>query len=356
MPGTVSHADWTVSWSVPKLVGGGLVVSQAYYKGRSVLFQGSAPFALVDYHGNAPIFKDGLNPWTCGGAEFTALVPTAPNRPSWLLPAGSTAIGDNQYDPITNPQGPVMVEKVPPGLIEPAKLEIWAKFQCANYQYVHRWEFLADGSIHAAVGLAGRLWTRPEHAGPDGFVGGRAHIHNFYFRLDLDVDGFANNLVQRLEHTSSAVVAGDQWVNVTQEGKQPVVDPTKYTTWRVLNKTPKPNGLVRSYELVPGSDGSPDGTYSTGDLWVVRYKFGVEDGSDIQCHDGRLETAYSTPTESVDGQDVVVWMCLRGHHVPRHRGEETDVVPYHFVGFHLQPRDFLDATPTNLYSTSPASP
>lgn len=42
--------------------------------------------------------------------------------------------------------------------------------------------------------------------------------------------------------------------------------------------------------------------------------------------------------------DVVVWYCLRHHHQPRQLGEETIVVPYELLSFHIEPRDFLDGT------------
>jgi hypothetical protein len=31
-------------------------------------------------------------------------------------------------------------------------------------------------------------------------------------------------------------------------------------------------------------------------------------------------------------------------------------VPYEFLSFHVEPRDFLDGTPTGLYSATPPSP
>src|SRR5215207_6771730 len=82
MPGTVSFADWTVSWSISPLYGGGLVISNASFRGTSVLFQASQPFVLVPYHGHSPTFKDGLGYGACGsGISFTAMRPTAPNAP-----------------------------------------------------------------------------------------------------------------------------------------------------------------------------------------------------------------------------------------------------------------------------------
>lgn len=48
MPGSVSHADWSLSWAIPALKGGGLVIRKANYKGTRVLYEGGAPFVLVD--------------------------------------------------------------------------------------------------------------------------------------------------------------------------------------------------------------------------------------------------------------------------------------------------------------------
>lgn len=339
MPGSVNFAGWVFSWSIPQLSGEGLVITKASFNGTFVPYRGGTPFVLVPYHGNWPTFKDGLGA-TCGGLPLTALVPTVPNANS-----AGTAGNDNQYDPNTNPTGSVMIEKLPGDLLEPARVVIWAKLQCGNYQYVHRWTFSADGAIDVQVGLGGKLLS------PDG--GGRAHVHNFYFRLDLDLGGSANNLVQRSEHQGWNP-GQDQWVPITKEAKQSWT-PSTFTTWRIVNKAPKANGKLRGYELVPGSDGAPDGTYSTGDLWVVRYKSGAEDGANVLCNDGVLGAQYVSG-ESVDGEDVVVWHCLRHHHYPRDQGEEKQVLPYEFLGFHLEPRDFLDDTPSNLYPTTPPSP
>jgi Copper amine oxidase, enzyme domain len=356
VPGSVGHADWSLSWAIPALKGGGLVIRKANYKGTRVLYEAGAPFVLVDYHANAPIFKDGLGWTTCGnGLDFTALTPTAPNATSSAIPPSGIATNDNQYDPSTNPGGAVMVEKHAAELSESAHLVLWTKLQCGNYQYIHRWEFGADGSIHVYVGLGGKLWTA--HPGPDGLAGGRAHIHNFYFRLDFDIGTFANNLVQEFAHTNLSALAGDQWTDLKSEGKR-TVNPAQFTKWRVVNKTAKPNGQLRSYELIGGSEGPPDGTYSTGDLWVVRYKPSGEDGSNVGCNDSVLANLYAGggSPESADGQDVVVWYCLRTHHMPRHRGEEDKVLPYEFIGFRIEPRDFLDHTPAGLYPTTPTSP
>src|SRR5215211_86712 len=133
MPGTVSHAGWTVSWSIPMGWGGGLVVSKASFQDpgtlqkRMVLYKGTIPFVLVPYHGGSPIFKDGINHQ---GAPYAPILPTSANTTAGTgtPPAGN----DNQWGP-GNLAGAVVVEKEDATLIAPASLVIWAKFQCVNY-------------------------------------------------------------------------------------------------------------------------------------------------------------------------------------------------------------------------------
>jgi Cu2+-containing amine oxidase len=347
MPGTVTYAGWTVGWSIPNGWGGGLVINKAQFKdpgtqqARMVLYKGTIPFVLVPYHGGSPIFKDGINNF---GAPFTPVVPTSandhagPNTP----PAGN----DNQWSG-ANPTGAVVVEQEPATLLDPATLVIWAKLQCANYQYVHRWEFKADGSFEVQVGLGGHLWTKT--------AGISNHVHTFYARLDFDVNGSSNNAVQEFAHPNNNA-GSDKWTTIAKEGRQ-VGDPGTARKWRVVNKAPKANGQLRSYEINIASDMGPENVASTGDLWVLKYD-GSQDGAAVTQNDSALDTTYlhAPGGANVDGADVVVWVALRHHHETRQFGEETITLPYEFLGFHCEPRDFLDGTPTKLYATTPPSP
>jgi Copper amine oxidase, enzyme domain len=341
MPGTTSFADWDLRWSIPTGWGGGLVISQARFRGDLVLYQGTQPFVLVPYHGNSPMFKDGLAHF---GAPFTPVLPTSANDSAGT--GTPTAGNDNQWHPFFNPAGAVVVEHEPATLLEPAMIVIWTKLQCANYQYVQRWEFRADGSFEAGVGLGGHLFP----TGP----GGSNHIHNFYFRLDFDILGSGNNAVQQFEHPNNSR-GTDGWTTLTTEGKHTAHRDTA-TKWRIVNKTPKPNGMLRSYELTPSSDMGPDNISSSGDVWVLRYD-ATQDGAAVGRTDAVLDTTYLHPLGTVvDGADVVVWHCLRHHHETRQLGEETITLPYEFLSFHVEPRDFLNGTPTGLYPTTPPSP
>src|SRR5947208_3535812 len=77
----------------------------------------------------------------------------------------------------------VVVTVVPSDDFDPARLTISAKFQCGWYQYVHSWEFDSDGVIHPRVAMGGML-----NPFPIGHPQYKSHVHNFYFRIDLDID------------------------------------------------------------------------------------------------------------------------------------------------------------------------
>src|SRR5207302_1596241 len=160
------------------------------------------------------------------------------------------------------------------------------------------------------VGLGGRLWTTSPTTG--------GHVHNFYFRLDFDIVTAGNNQVQEFSHAGNNP-GQDGWQSILTESKRRT-NLAHATKWRVVNKAPKPNGQLRSYELTPASDMGPDGTYSSGDLWVLQHD-ASQDGAAVGYNDTVLDTTYHHgPNASVDGRDVVVWYCLRHHHQPRQLG------------------------------------
>jgi hypothetical protein len=54
-----------------------------------------------------------------------------------------------------------------------------------------------------------------------------------------------------------------------------------------------------------------------------------------------LETVYATgPLDTANGNDIVLWVVVRAHHEPRHKGEEFHHLPYHYEEFSITPRNF----------------
>ena len=329
----VSGAGWSVYWRIRELKGSGLEVWFADFLGKRVLWRGSQPLAIVPYHrpvGEPPppehTYKDGINPM-CGGTTFRALKHTAPNSiDPWTSSAFDAALDTE-----------AVVAGVEPATdFGPARLVITAKFQCGWYQYVHSWEFDSDGNIHPRVAMGGAL---------NPYSKDKAHVHHMYFRLDLDLDGFPSDVVEVFEHKSFTDPGGDEWQPPLATQGKLLADPTRARKWRVRDtKSKSALGQYRAYQIeIPQTAGHDK--YSTGDVWVTVYRGdSVQQGEEVgtaNCSDQELESVYATgPLDTVNGNDVVLWVVVRAHHEPRDNGEEFHHLPYHYEEFSISPRNF----------------
>ena len=213
-------------------------------------------------------------------------------------------------------------------------LRIVAKFQCGWYQYVHRWEFDSEGTIHAALGMGGGL---------NPYAKDKAHVHHMYFRIDLDIDGFGTDVFEVFDHSSFVDPGGDGWQTMSKQGRF-VANPATARKFRVRDLTSaSPLGARRGYEVeLPQNTGLDQ--YSTGDVWATVYRGdAVQQGADVgaDCTDRVLENVYAQgPLDTANGSDIVLWVAIRHHHEPRFDGEEAEYLPYHYEEFHLVPRGF----------------
>src|SRR5262249_51850406 len=177
-----------------------------------------------------------------------------------------------------------------------------------------------------------------------------SHVHNFYYRLDFDIDGPDDNVVEEFNYQQDqpgSLTGSHHWAPVLTETSRPW-NAASFRSWRVVNRASKNAlGHPRSYELVPGGNGTFRGgsaeAFAQAELWVTRHH---AQEFPFSATDPRpLKTALPSYLngEAVDGQDLVVWYVLHVHHIPR--TEEYPAMPIDWVGFHLVPRDFLDASP-----------
>src|SRR5262249_52797421 len=176
-------------------------------------------------------YKDG-NDTQCGGAAFRALKHSAPNSGDpWHNPAFNAATDTDA----------VVVNITPADDFEPARLTITAKFQCGWYQYVHNWEFDSYGAIHPKVAMGGMLNPNCPT---------KAHFHNFYFRIDLDIDGqFPHDVCEVFKHNSLNDPNGDSWEVVPKQMKL-LANADSSRKWRVRSTVSKNrNGEFKGYEV-----------------------------------------------------------------------------------------------------------
>ncbi|GAC1561645.1 MAG: hypothetical protein NVS3B17_14440 [Vulcanimicrobiaceae bacterium] len=337
----VSGAGWSLFWRVPTFNGSGLEIWWADFQGHRVMWRGSAPFAIVPYHhpdtnGEPPpphfSYKDGLD-IHCGGAPFRALRHGAPNSG---LPWHSSA-----FDAADDVDA-VVVKVEPADDFNVERLTISAKFQCGWYQYVHSWEFSADGSIHPRVAMGGMLNPNCPT---------KSHLHDFYFRIDLDIDGqFPHDICEVFDHDKLNDPNGDRWIEITKQMKL-LAKSASARKWRVRSTTSKNSaGEFKSYEVeLPQLSGLTP--FSTGDVWVTVYRGdGIQQGEGVgaaDCSDKGLEANYAVGPlhPGTTGDDIVLWVVVRAHHEPRTNGEEADHLPYHYEEFSITPRSFARLRP-----------
>jgi primary-amine oxidase len=243
-----------------------------------------------------------------------------------------------------------------------------------NYEYGYFWYLYTDGTIEYEVKLSGVLSTGAyDPAGPDPEYGtklapglyGPHHQHFFCVRLDMEVDGPENRVVE----VDSEPIAmgrdnptGNAWKTLrtplrSESEAQRVVDPLRARFWRVESAR-RTNGVgdPTAYKLMPGENTVPmlspeglfgrRGAFAFKHLWVTPYAEGEQfAGGDYpnQHPGGQGLPAWTAQDRALDGEDLVVWYGFCAHHVVR--PEDWPVMPVHHIGFKLKPSGFFDGNP-----------
>ena len=242
-----------------------------------------------------------------------------------------------------------------------------------NYEYGFFWYLYQDGSIEFEVKLTGVLSTgayRPGEKPTHGTavapgVYGPNHQHFFCVRLDTDIDGQANTVV---EVNSEAAPLGPEnpygtaWVARetplrVERAAQRTVNPASARFWRITNPARlNEMGDPVSYRLQPGAnvgpfmhDDSPmrrRALFATKHLWVTPYepreRYAAGDYPWQNPGPDGLPR-WTQADRSIENTDVVVWYVVGAHHVPR--VEEWPVMTVAKAGFQLVPDGFFDGNP-----------
>jgi primary-amine oxidase len=244
----------------------------------------------------------------------------------------------------------------------------------ANYEYGFFWYLYQDGSIEFEVKLTGVLSTGAYKLGEKPQYGtalapgvyGPNHQHFFCVRLDTNIDGLQNTVV---EVNSEAIPLGKEnpygiaWTAKqnplrTEKKARRTVNPASARFWRITN----PNKLNEmgepvAYRLQPSTSvsllhhqDSPmrrRANFASRHLWVTPYEESERFAAGSYPWQNPGPDGLPRWTEAdrnVDNADIVVWYVFGSHHVPR--VEEWPVMPVAKVGFHLLPDGFFDGNPS----------
>jgi primary-amine oxidase len=262
------------------------------------------------------------------------------------------------------------------GLVEVRRgrrLVISSVVTVGNYEYGFFWYLHQDGVIASEVKATGIVSTQ---AVPDGEepeygslmapnLGGINHQHVFCARLDFDLDGGGNSVVEveaQAVPRGPANPEGNAWRTVSRtlrtEGEaQRRVDPLRARGWLVTNPSRR-NAVGRpvAYKLIPGDNtvpfAAPDSSvlrragFVRNHLWVTpydprqRYPAGEYP---YQHPGGDGLPAWVESDRPIEDTDLVVWYTMNHHHVPR--PEDWPVMPVARIGFELKPWGFFDRSP-----------
>jgi primary-amine oxidase len=247
----------------------------------------------------------------------------------------------------------------------------------ANYEYLVYWRFYQDGNIECEVRATGIMVSTPMEQDDDSSLTGTTidrrtyapfHQHFLIARLDLDVDGDRNTLVESDSvpapisssnplgldlHTAGTIVESEADSGRTYSWERQrswkITNPSKLNAW----------GSPVAYKLVPSAsipamfdESSPILTRNPvigNTLWVTRH------------HDTEMWPAGDYPTQSSDDshngmsawiaddenlvdEDLVLWYVFGIHHITR--VEDWPIMPADTISFWLKPFGFFDRNPS----------
>jgi primary-amine oxidase len=217
-----------------------------------------------------------------------------------------------------------------------------------NYNYIMEWTFRDDGTILVRAGSTGPKIDA-------GSATSQGHMHNFTWRLDIDLNGAGGDsayLTRHLEDPTAPLPPGcsppgcgssamDKRALISVEGSR-VWNPQRFNTLVTEDSTLK-NGntppRATSYELVPMRSGTARHTedFTKEDFWVTRYR-------PEQILANKLPT-YISNQQDTSNQDIVIWYTGSEHHETNSRAEDNNTVPIIWTGFELIPNNLFDGTP-----------
>lgn len=256
----------------------GIVVTNATFRGRKVLFKGSMPSLRVQYNSSCGPYKDPLN-----------------------------------YNNAKNIAGSHRVKLYTVWSAGLSGIAVEALHEIGAYKLTERWTFWADGRITP------RLYSAGLQCNID-------HRHHPYWRLDFDIEGAPSDTVFEYNTTTLDTGWGPGW-HVKHSEITRVKNPATHRSWAVMDVN-----TMRGYHIVPGSNDGTADAFAPRDLFVMVYH-PAEDkhGQQGSAFDDGLSPYING--EVVEKSDAVIWYCAHlAHHAEVEHADE-----YHACGPTLIP-------------------
>lgn len=237
-------------------------------------------------------------------------------------------------------------------------LKIFSISKVGAYVYIPQWLFYDDGRIEPSILATGSLQrfggsSVEQHGWLMSGAGsvGLSHMHNYFWRLDFDLDGSAtNDVVQEINYTVSG---GQRQKSVTTLNTEAArsVSPSTQRSWLVKDnsltnaKGHKMGYEIRLDEVGHREVGPTNEQFTYNDFYVTRAKSCEQ----IASHNRRVNSCSTDSLdqfvsgESLSGQDLVAWVGVSFYHMPR--AEDAPKMDIHSNHFQIIPRDWHDKNP-----------
>ncbi|MEY3531438.1 MAG: hypothetical protein RLY68_440, partial [Actinomycetota bacterium] len=238
-----------------------------------------------------------------------------------------------------------------------------------NYEYGYFWYFYQDGTIEFEAKLTGIVLTVADAIGKDHpsatelepGLWAPYHQHILCARLDLDIDGEKNSVLevesfahpQGVKNPYGGAYETKETLFSNEKESQRVIDPFSGRYWKVVNPYWKVvNPQVKNhmdhpvgYKLIPGHTtfplALPDSTigkkaaFMYKHLWVTKNheaeKYPAGDYP-FQHPGGAGLPEWTKANRNIENEDVVLWYVFGTNHIPR--TEDWPVMPVERTGFH----------------------
>jgi primary-amine oxidase len=242
-----------------------------------------------------------------------------------------------------------------------------------NYEYGYFWYFYQDGTIEFEAKLTGIVLTVADAIGKDHpsatelepGLWAPYHQHILCARLDLDIDGEKNSVLevesfahpQGVKNPYGGAYETRETLFSNEKQSQRVIDPFSGRYWKVVNQKVK-NHMDHpvGYKLIPGHTTFPlalpestigkKAAFMYKHLWVTKNneseKYPAGDYP-FQHPGGAGLPEWTKANRNIEDEDVVLWYVFGTNHIPR--TEDWPVMPVERTGFHLKPSGFFARSP-----------
>ncbi|HEY6681611.1 MAG TPA: primary-amine oxidase [Propionibacteriaceae bacterium] len=254
------------------------------------------------------------------------------------------------------------------------RMVVSAHITVANYEYLVYWRFYQDGNIECEIRATGLMVTTPMESDEDSSPYGTKvdertyapfHQHFVVAKLDLDIDGAENTVVEVDSVAEPISEANPYGLGVSTQNtiieseSQSARDYSweSQRTWKVLNPNKRNRlGSNTAYKLVPGAAipsllDSSSPVYARAPVightvWVTAYddaeRWPAGDYPTQSSEDAGI-TRWITDDAPLVETDVVLWYVFGIHHITR--TEDWPIMPVDIISFWLKPFGFFDQNP-----------